>query len=225
MKTQHLTFINIICPGYQKRRDVGREEFNFKSLSDNVLNCPNVLSMLEKAERFLARLEPKLQQEIELKTILADVAILNFRELSDKQEVKKVMEQFFLSIKKADILNFKNGELLKMSEMPAHFRKIPLGGIKPKEARQLFNKAEADIRIIAKEYIRSLAFERGEKSMPQVQKEVERFVAEYGLAGLAIKRIYQNSIMLFTEPSGYRRGYFYNSFLKDKDRLPVLYLC
>lgn len=225
MKKTRLTFINIICPGYQKRREVGKEEFNFKRLSNNIFDCPNVLSMLEKAERFLVRLEPKMRQEIELKTILADAAILNYPELAKKQDVKRIMEQFFLSIKKEDLLNFRNGELLKMSEMPAHFRKIPLEGLSPKVARRFFNKVEADIKNIAREYVRLLVFNRGEKSTPQVKKEVTRFVAEYGLAGLAIKKIYKNPVVLFTEPSGYMRGYFYNAFLKNKDRLPVLYLC
>ena len=224
MKKQPLTFINIICPGYQKKREVGAEEFDFKSLSDNVLDCPDVLSMLKKADKFLSGLESKLLQKIELKTILADVAILNYPELTKKQDVKRTMEQFFLSVKKANFLNFKSGELLKMSEMPAHFRKIPLEGLSPKIARLFFNKAEADIKNKAGEYVRSLVFERGEKSTFQVQREVERFVAEYGLAGLAIKRIYQNPVMLFTEPFGYTRGFFYNAFLKNKDRLPVLYL-
>lgn len=224
MNKHYLTFINIVCPGYQKRRELGREEFNFKGLSDNISECPNVLSMLEKADKFLGSLDPRLQQEVELKTILADVAILNFQELAKKQEVAKVMEQFFLSIKKADIFNYKNGELLKMSKMPAHFRKIPLEGICPKAARQLFHKAEADIKKVAEEYVRVLVFERGEKSVSKVQKEVKRFVAEYGLAGLAIKKIYKNPVVLFTEPSGYMRGYFYNAFLKNKERLPILYL-
>lgn len=228
---QKLTFINIICPGYKRRREGGVEEFDFRELSDNVLKCPNVLLMLKKAEMFVKNIDRKLRKKIELKTILADVAILNYKRLSESQNVKAVMNKFFLSIK-----NF-GPKLLKMSELPCEFRNIPLGGIKPKSARLFFAKAEGDIKDGAKEYVGFLVFERvnmllsqgksanKKKLAIQAQKEVERFVVEYGLAGLGIRKIYENPIVLFTEPSGYMRGYFYNSFLKKDERLPVLYLC
>lgn len=236
-KGQNLTFINIICPGYKKRREVGIEEFDFVELSDNVLECPNVLLMLEKMENFFKNIDRKLQKRIETNTILADLAILNYRKLVKRQNVKEVMDRFFLSIRHSNLMDLKTAKLLKMSELSSEFKKIPLGGIRPRLAKLLSAKAEIDIKSKAAEYVGSLVFERVNKLMSKgksvdkrrlvmrAQKEVERFVAEYGLAGLAIKKMYKNPVVFFTEPSGYMRGYFYNSFLKGKNRLPVLYLC
>lgn len=104
-------------------------------------------------------------------------------------------------------------------------------------AKSMSAGVRPDIKNKADEYIGSLAFDRLNKSRSdgkdvnsvklefQAKREVQRFVVEYGLAGLAIKRIYKNPVICFTEPSGYIRGYFYNAFLKKKDGLPVLYLC
>lgn len=231
------TFVNIICPGYKKKREAGVEEFDFKELSDNVLECPNVVSMLEKMNGFLKTINDINRDEIKAKKILADVAILNYKELSKRQNVKKVMNKFFLSIKNSSLVDSRKNELLKLSELPGEFNKIPLGGIKSSLAREMFKKVEVDIKARAKEYIELLVFDRANKIrsdgkdickqdlIAQAKKEVRRFVAEYGLAGLAIKRLYKNPVVCFTEPSGYMRGYFYNSFLKKKNRLQVLYLC
>ncbi len=233
---QDLTFINIICPGYKKKREIGVEEFDFVKLSENVLECPNVILMLSKMNDFLKSLDNKYQGRFRLKTILADVAILNHKELIKKQNIKKVMQNFLLSIKNSNLIK-KDADLINMSELPHEFKQIPLGGIKPALAKSLFIRVETDIKDKAKEYIGSLMFDRMNKIrsegksikekdlVVQATKEVERFVAEYGLAGLAIKKMYKNPIVFFTEPSGYMRGYFYNSFLNKKDRLPVLYLC
>lgn len=232
-----LTFINIVCPGYKKRRDMGSEEFDFTELSDNVLDCPNVVLMLEKMNGFLKAISKDIQRKIKLETILADIAILNYKELAKRQNVKKVMQKFLLSIKNSGLIDLKDMELLKMSELSNEFRQIPLSGVAPKFARSLFTKVEDDIKNRAREYIGSLVFDRVNKLMSeekdvnnrklviQAKKEIERFVAEYGLAGLAIRKNYKNPIIFFTEPSGYMRGYFYNSFLKENKRLPVLYLC
>lgn len=237
MKKHDLTLINIICPGYKKKREIGVEEFDFIKLSENVLECPNVVSMLEKMNDFLKSVDGKKQKKIKTITVLADVAILNFKELSKRQDIKRVMDRFLLSIKNSGLVDSNRIELLKMSKLPNEFRKIPLGGIKPNIANKMFKKVEVDIKIRAQEYVRLLVFDRANKIRSkgkninkqdlviQAKGEVEKFVAEYGLAGLAIKKMYKNPVVCFTEPSGYMRGYFYNSFLKKKDRLEVLYLC
>lgn len=234
---QEITLINIICPGYKKRREAGVEEFDFVQLSEEILECPNVVLMIEKMNRFTKYLKKHMKKNVRVKTILADVAILNYKEMAKKQKITKVMDNFLISIKNSGLVETEITELLKMSRLKYEFRKIPLGGIKPKVARLLFEKVKKDIRLRAEEYIGSLVFGRVNKYMSdgktikkteilkQSQREVERFVAEYGLAGLAIKKLYKNPIVCFTEPSGYLRGYFYNSFLESKNRLPVIYLC
>jgi len=231
------TFVNIICPGYKKKREAKVEEFDFKELSDNILECPNVILMLEKMNDYSESIDDKNRRKVTVKTILADVAILNCKELSKRQNVRKIMNKFFFSIKNSGLVHSGENELLKMSELPGEFNRIPLGGIKPSLAREMFKKVEVDIKVKAEEYIEQLVFDRANKIRSkggnidkqdlviQAEKEVRKFVAEYGLAGLAIRKMYKNSIVCFTEPSGYMRGYFYNSFLKKKDRLEVLYLC
>lgn len=236
-KGKELTFVNIICPGYKKKREAGVEEFDFAQLSEEVFECPNVILMIEKMNRLCEQFKMLGKENIKIKTILADVAILNFKEMTKRQNIKNVMDRFLKSIKKSGFVDTKTTVLLKMSELPYEFRKIPLGGLKPSTANRLFADVKKDIKLKADEYAGSLVFGRVNKLMSegktfrkgeatkQSRIEVKRFMAEYGLAGLAIKKMYKNPIICFTEPSGYMRGYFYNSFLNKKDRLPVLYLC
>jgi hypothetical protein len=47
-------------------------------------------------------------------------------------------------------------------------------------------------------------------------------VREYGLAGLAISKLYPNPVVLFTEPSGYMRGFFYNAYLDHVKEIAVI---
>lgn len=237
---KEITLINIICPGYKKQREIGVEEFDFIELSDQILECPNVILMILKMKNFL-KIINKLGFRDNVRTIviLADVAILNYEELSKKQEIKKTMDKFFVSIQKSKLIGRDNIDLVKMSDLPEEFKQIPIDGYKVEKAHLRFARVEKDIKDRANEYIGSLLFDRVNKLMSegkykrdnkekiskQATKEVARFVCEYGLAGLAIKKIYENPIVLFTEPSGHMRGYFYNSYLKPKDRLPVLFLC
>lgn len=237
---EKITLVNIICPGYGKRRDFGVEEFNFIGLSDQILECPNVILMLEKMNNFL-KIFSKLgfEEYINIEIILADIAILNYEELSRKLNVKNTLDKFYESIKKSKIVFYGNANTRKMSELPYEFKKIPIEGVKLNSIDLKMKKIQADIREKANEYIGSLIFERTNKLMSernytkgnfdkvnkQTKGEVAKFVKEYGLAGLAINKIYPNPIVLFTEPSGYLRGHFYNSFLEKKYRLPVLFLC
>jgi hypothetical protein len=236
---EEITFVNIICPGYKKERERGVEEFNFSGLSRKVPECPNVILMLEKMIN-LVKLINKLgfSGNVNTKLILADVAIFNYKELSEKQNIKETMDSFYGSIRKY-MIAYNEVELAKMSDLPFEFERIPLFGVKPKTAESLYKKARSGICKKANEYIGSLVFERinqlmsegvysqtrKKKIIDNSKKEVMRFLAEYGLAGLAIRKMYRNPVVLFTEPSGYIRGYFYNALLEKKNKLPVLYLC
>jgi hypothetical protein len=236
---QKITLVNIICPGYVRRREAGTEYFDFPKLSANVLECPNVMLMVKKMNRIVETLERlNLEGQFETVMILADVAILNYYELSKRQNVTNVLNQFYKSIEISNIFRAKT-KFVKMSDLGYEFKKIPISGIKISDAHLKYSNVNGSIKKKAGEYEGTLNFSRINELLSkdvdleidyrslvkQTNNEVARFVAEYGLAGLAIRKLYKNPIILFTEPSGYLRGYFYNSYLSSKYYLPILYLC
>ena len=236
---EKVTLVNIICPGYVRKREVGVEYFDFPKLSDNILECPNVLLMVNKMNRFINKLEEaNLGDHAEIIMILADVAILNYSELRKRQNVANVLDKFYKSLEKLNINN-EVVKFVKMSALKNEFKKIPTSGIKVTEAYSSYSNVNSSVIRKAKEYEGVLNFSRINEQLSKgdglkidyqsfakrTNREVARFVVEYGLAGLAIRKLYKNPMVLFTEPSGYLRGFFYNSYLKSKDYLPVLYLC
>lgn len=232
-----MTIVNIICPGYKKSREVGVEEFDFKKLSDEIEECPNVRLMIEKMVNITSAIKrQETKGKVKIVMIFADVAILNFDKLNKSQDVKKTLDRFFSDIKKK-YKSLQDIDFVKMSELGEGFEKIPLGGIRASSKQINLVGVEKDVKKRAEEYVGSLVFQRLNLDMStglfekrnvqryvnQARREVARFVVEYGYAGQAIRKLYKNSVILFTEPSGYLRGYFYHSFLKKKDRMPVLY--
>lgn len=235
LDAEEITLVNIICPGYERRREAGSEQFDFPSLSSDIRSSTNVILMIDKMLNCQADLRGKAgKRKIKTVMILADVAILNYDQLTLHQDVKAVMNKFYESIcvhygSKLDAITF-----VKMSELTEEFRQIPLQGISISNPKTVIATLPTDIRKKAEEYIGSLLFSRINEYMSKQTTflyeslqdkachEVARFVREYGLAGSAIAKLYHNPIVLFTEPSGYARGYFYNAYIEMKSRLPVI---
>ena len=237
-KGQKMTLVNIICPGYQKRRDVGQEEFDFKELSEEIEECPNVRLMVDKMNSFAKSIESTNGDNLEVEMILADVAILNYAHLSNYQDVSSTLNHFYKSIFDNYKAELNGTKFVKMSELPFEFSQIPVQGIDSEIGAAKYALAHANIRAKADEYVGSLMFDRinnlrseGKYDPSQyrellikTKREVIRFVVEYGFAGKAIAKMHENPLVLFTEPSGYMRGYFYNAFLAKDQRVPVIYL-
>ena len=126
-----------------------------------------------------------------------------------------------------------------MSELKSEFERIPKSGIKVNTSQLKYQGVSELVKAKALEYGGILAFSRinelrsagryneSEKVaiLELANREVARFSVEYGLASLAIHNLYKNPLVVFTEPSGYIRGYFYNSYLSPEKNLPVIYLC
>lgn len=240
-----ISLVNIICPGYQKDRTVGVEDFAFKRLSYDISECPNVLSMIDKLDRYtfkLTKLAPELK--IDVTIIFADTAILNYDELEKVQNVRKSLDIFAktaieyirrLSNKNPHLANFK---FIKMSQMRGEFRKLNIEGYKVTMGIEEMTKVRREVKIKTKQYIKELTQDRissinkfstfenmtKEEVKERTKLEVLRFLNEYGLAGKEIYTSIPRSILTFTEPSGSMRGYLYNAFLFEKDYLPVIYL-
>ena len=101
-----LTIINIICPGYVKKREAGMESFDFPELSENISECPNVKLMIEKMNNVMnLTIFTKGKNSVDTIMILADQAILNYQELVKKQNVKKVMDKFYESILRSKLFD------------------------------------------------------------------------------------------------------------------------
>jgi hypothetical protein len=244
---EQINLVNIICPGYIKDRTIGIEDFSFGSLSDDVSNCPNVTSMIDKFICFSHPLEKRYGKSIKInKTIiLADTAILNYHLISRKQKVKKTLDIFYSSIKKylhektKNEPAIKNINILRMSEMGGSFRKLPIEGYAVRLDMYKMKNIGHAIKSKVRQYSEILIQDRSNprknknssfanlkkvKIIERSKLEVIRFLYEYGLAGKEIFKQFPNAIVTFTEPSGNSRGYFYNAFLKRKEYLPVIYL-
>lgn len=232
-----VTLVNIICPGYVKRRDSGVEEFDFPRLSDAIGQCPNVQLMIDKMFHTMRELRSEYHEgKIHMVMILADVAILNYEELKKEQDVKKTLDVFYDDIQSTYVMGT-DVEFVKMSELGNAFRRIPIDGVRVSNEQYSLDGVAHDIRRRAEEYVGSLVFQRVNQAMSnatyeqemyqsyidQARREVARFVVEYGYAGLAISGLYENATILFTEPSGYHRGYFYHAYQEPDGRSPVLY--
>ncbi|MBP9702557.1 hypothetical protein KBD69_02620 [Candidatus Woesebacteria bacterium] len=231
-----ITILNIICPGYMRKREGSVEQFDFPALSDRIDKSPNVRLMIDKMYRYLSGISHL--GNVKATMILADVAILNYHELVKKQDVQIIMDNFFNDINEKIVKKNKIVvDFVKMSELKEEFNNIPIDGVRNSEARLNFAKVLPDIKARASEYRDSLIFQRINKAMSEntfseseigqysnlAEREVARFAVEYGFAGQAIKKLYTNPVILFTEPSGYLRGYFYHSYLKRDERMSVLY--
>ncbi len=243
---QPIHLVNIICPGYQKDRASGVEDFAFKRLSSDIKECPNVLSMIEKLERYMTYLGDKIP-EIPIKStiILADTAILNYKEMQRMQNVDNILEAFSFSIKEY-IYNrmklnnyFRDISFLRMSQMGGYFKKLRIEGYPVDLSMYGMENVRHEVRIKARQYVRELIVDRTSpaknktssfKNMPfqdivgQSRLEVLRFLYEYGLAGRQIYNSIPQAVMTFAEPSGPMRGYLYNAFIYSDDYLPVIYL-
>lgn len=244
---EQINFVNIICPGYKRDRSVGIEDFSFSSLSYDVMDCPNVVSMIDKFIRFLQPVEEKYGKDIRVnKTIiLADTAILNYHSISRKQKVKKTIDIFYSSIKKYLHENVKNNpsiegtNILRMSERGGSFRELPIEGYAVSLNMYGMKNIRFSVGAQAKQYAANLILDRSnprknqnssfanlnnDKIIEISKLEVLRFLYEYGLAGKEIFVLFPNAIVTFTEPSGNLRGHFYNAFLREEEYLPVIYI-
>lgn len=239
-----LHLVNIICPGYQKERTLGIEDFAFKRLSTDIMECPNVISMIDKLEKYVTRLGQDIPEISICSTVIfADTAILNYKEMQKVQNIRKVLDKFYVSTKKY-LKNkqetnryFEEIRLVKMSKMDGYFKNLKLGGYPVTLDMYGMENIRESVREKAKEYIGNLIDERTSKNnagssfeikthhqiSKQSKLEVLRFLYEYGFAGKEIYNSIPHSILTFTEPSGPMRGFFYNSFLYGKDYLPVIY--
>lgn len=231
-----LHFVNIICPGYQKDRTIGIEDFSFQSLSCDIQECPNVLSMVDKLATYTRNIERILPRlPFQVTTIFADTAILNYDYLSKKQNVRETLDKFALTAKKYVASQHDYPvQFLQMSYMKGYFQKLPIEGYAVKKDISKAFTIRKSIQQKAQVYVQELVEARSQDShflnktkkelIQQTEKEVYRFVYEYGFAGKEIYQSYPQAIMTFTEPSGIMRGYFYNAFLFEKDYIPVIYL-
>jgi len=198
----------IFCPGYKK----GKRAFGFKThIGTTTLRGIKALSKLTSQTSKLLNvpLEPP-------EAWYSDLLLENYEKVVKFGELKN-LEKNFNSFKKETSNIDKSIKVKKLSEVSSMEKLIKPEGLQKGPVR-------LPKKILERVYTRNLLFYRDVLgwSEKDTKKRTDVLARCYPVMGEEIRRLYPNSLMVFTE-NAYERGAMYSGMEIDKNPVPIFY--
>jgi hypothetical protein len=197
----------IFCPGYKK----GRGAFGFKTyVGGTTIRGIKALSKLTNQTKKL-NIPHHLPE-----AWYSDLLLENYEKVVKFGELKN-LEKNFNSFKKETSNIDKSIKVKKLSEVGSMEKLIKPEGLQKGPAR-------LPKKILERVYTRNLLFYRDVLgwSEKDTKKRTDVLARCYPVMGEEIRRLYPNSLMVFTE-NAYERGAMYSSMEIDKNPVPIFY--